>query len=53
MFHLLKVRAGIDIFSTEKCNITFGLRYTCESIHLVDCRQCLIHIASELDPASC
>ena len=27
MFHLLKVRTSIDIFRTEKCKVTFGLKY--------------------------
>ena len=27
MFHLLKVRTSIDIFSTEMRNVTFGLKY--------------------------
>ena len=27
--HLLKIRTGIDIFSTEKCKVTFGLKYIC------------------------
>ena len=27
MFHLLKVRTSIDIFSAEKCKATFGLKY--------------------------
>ena len=27
MFHLLKVRMSIDIFSTEKCKVTFVLKY--------------------------
>ena len=25
--HLLKIRTSIDIFGTEKCNVTFGLKY--------------------------
>ena len=25
--HLLKIRMGIDILSTEKCKFTFGLEY--------------------------
>ena len=25
--HLLKIRTNIDIFGTEKCNVTFGLKY--------------------------
>ena len=25
--HLLKIRSSIDIFSTEKCKVTFGLKY--------------------------
>ena len=28
MFHLLKIRTSIDIFRTEKCKVTFGLKYT-------------------------
>ena len=27
MFHLLKNRTSIDIFRTEKCKVTFGLKY--------------------------
>ena len=27
MFHLLKSRTSIDIFRTEKCKVTFGLKY--------------------------
>ena len=27
MFHLLKIRTSIDVFSTEKCKVTFGLKY--------------------------
>ena len=27
MFHLLKIRTRIDIFRTEKCKATFGLKY--------------------------
>ena len=26
-FHLLKIRTSIDIFSTKKCKVTFGLKY--------------------------
>ena len=26
-FNLLKTRTSIDIFSTEKCKVTFGLKY--------------------------
>ena len=30
MFHLLKIRTSKDIFSIEKCKITFGIKYiTC------------------------
>ena len=28
MLHLLKVRTSIDIFSTEKCKVNFGLKYS-------------------------
>ena len=28
MFYLLKIRTSIDIFRTEKCKVTFGLKYT-------------------------
>ena len=28
MFHLLKSRTSIDIFRTEKCKATFGLKYS-------------------------
>ena len=28
MFHLLKIRTSIDIFRTEKCKVTFGLKYS-------------------------
>ena len=28
MFHILKVRTSIDIFSTEKCKVTCGLKYS-------------------------
>ena len=28
MFHLLQIRTSIDIFRTEKCKVTFGLRYS-------------------------
>ena len=28
MFHLLKSRTSIDLFRTEKCKVTFGLKYT-------------------------
>ena len=27
MFHLLKIRTSIDIFTNEKCKVTFGLEY--------------------------
>ena len=27
MFHLLESRTSIDIFRTEKCKVTFGLKY--------------------------
>ena len=27
MFHLLKIRTSKDIFSNEKCKVTFGLKY--------------------------
>ena len=27
MFHLLKIRASVDIFKNEKCKVTFGLEY--------------------------
>ena len=27
MFHLLKIRTSIDICCTEKCKVTFGLKY--------------------------
>ena len=27
MFHLLESRTSIDIFRTEKCEVTFGLKY--------------------------
>ena len=26
-FHLLKIRTSIDILNTEKCKVTFGLKY--------------------------
>ena len=26
-FHLLKIRTSIDIFSTERCKVSFGLKY--------------------------
>ena len=32
MFHLQKVRTSIDIFSTEKCKVTFGLEFICDAI---------------------
>ena len=42
MFHLLKKRrTSIDIFKTDKCKVTFGLKYynfTCklfEAIHFI------------------
>ena len=28
-FDLLKTRTSIDIFSTEKCKVSFGLKYIC------------------------
>ena len=31
MFHLLKIRTSVDIFSTEKCKVTFGLKYISSS----------------------
>ena len=34
MFHLLKIRTSINIFSTEKCKVTFGLKYILKSIGL-------------------
>ena len=33
MFHLLKIKTSIDIFSTEKCKVTFGLKYI--SLHKI------------------
>ena len=27
IFNLLKIRMRVDIFGTEKCKITFGLKY--------------------------
>ena len=32
MFQLLKIRTSIDIFTNEKCKVTFGLEYI-----LLDC----------------
>ena len=31
MFHLLKIRTGIDILKNEKCKVTFGLEYRFKS----------------------
>ena len=28
-FDLLKTRTSLDIFSTEKCKVSFGLKYIC------------------------
>ena len=28
MFHSLKIRTSIDIFTNEKCKVTFGIEYT-------------------------
>ena len=27
IFNLLKIRMRVDIFGTEKCKVTFGLKY--------------------------
>ena len=31
IFNLLKIRMRVDIFGTEKCKVTFGLKYINES----------------------
>ena len=31
MFHILKVRRSIKMFSIEKCKVTFGLKYILQS----------------------
>ena len=32
MFHLLKNRTSINIFSNEKCKVTFGLKYIIQEV---------------------
>ena len=40
-FHLLQIRTSIDIVSTEKCKVTFGIKYNVSLLIKKDNSQCL------------
>ena len=45
-FHLLKIRTSIDIFSTEKCKVAFGLKYISpqlKTLNMIISIQCLFN----------
>ena len=41
IFNLLKTRTSIDIFSTEKCKVTFGFKYM---FYVVICCFCAVSV---------
>ena len=43
MFHLLKSRTSIDIFRTEKCKVTFGLKYITKDLREINL-SCMIQL---------
>ena len=36
IFNLLKIRMRVDIFGTEKCKVTLGLKYNLSASHPAD-----------------